>query len=231
MRSLLLFSLFTATALADGPKDNIPAAVRPIPPTDKAVALPEADKVSLAKELAELRAAIDAAARAQAKNPRLEEFLADIEIYHKAVDWAGRYNEYFNKAEFKTAHDLIAEGKSRAASFLKGEAPWTRQTGLVVRGYRSKIDGSVQPYGMVIPDNYAGSLMRLDFWCHGRGETLSAAGRATALSVGGIGRTAAGMLSFGPSASAVAVKRENSRRERMRSKGYEDLKAGRLGAP
>ncbi len=173
MRSFLLLSLFAAAALADGPKDNIPTAVRPIPPTDKAVALPEADKVSLAKELAELRVAIDAAAKAQAKNPRLEEFLPDLEIYHKATDWAGKYNEYFNKAEFKVAHDLIAEGKARAASFLKGETPWTRQTGLVVRGYRSKIDGSVQPYGMVIPDNYSGSLSRLDFWCHGRGETLS----------------------------------------------------------
>lgn len=173
MRSLLLLTLFMATALADGPKDNIPAAVRPIPPTDKAVALPEADKVSLAKELAELRTAIDAAAKAQAKNPRLEEYLADIEIFHKAVDWAGKYNEYFNKGEFKTAHELVAEGQARAASFLKGETPWTRQTGLVVRGYKSKIDGSVQPYGMVIPEHYAGSLMRLDFWCHGRGETLT----------------------------------------------------------
>ncbi|NBR43373.1 MAG: hypothetical protein EBU04_11140, partial [Verrucomicrobia bacterium] len=173
MRSLLLLSFFAVTVLADGPKDNIPAAVRPIPPTDKAVALPEAEKGPLAKELAELRVAIDAAAKAQAKNPRLEEFLADLEIYHKAVDWASKYNEFFNKAEFKTAHDLIAEGKARAVSFLKGETPWTRQTGLVVRGYKSKIDGSVQPYGMVIPDNYSGSLMRLDFWCHGRGETLS----------------------------------------------------------
>jgi hypothetical protein len=89
------------------------------------------------------------------------------------VDWAGRYGEYFKKDEFKSAHDLIAEGKARAAAFQKGETPCTRQTGLVVRGYKSKIDGSVQPYGMVIPDNYAGSLMRLDFWCHGRGETLT----------------------------------------------------------
>ena len=173
MRSLLLLSLLAITALADGPKDNIPTAVRPIPPTDKAVALPEADKVSLAKELGELRTAIDAAAKAQAKNPRLEEFLPDLEIYHKSVDWAVRFNEFFNKSEFKAAHDLVAEGKARAASFQKGETPWTRQTGLVVRGYRSKIDGSVQPYGMVIPDNYSGSLSRLDFWCHGRGEVLT----------------------------------------------------------
>ena len=32
-----------------------------------------------------------------------------------------------------------------------GKAPWTTATGLVVRGYRSKIDGSVQPYGLVVP--------------------------------------------------------------------------------
>ena len=173
MRSSYLLCLLAVAALADGPKDNLPAAVRPIPPTDKAVALPEAEKAALTKELAELRIAIDGAAKAQAKNPRLEEFLPDLEVFHKAVDWAIRYGEFFNKAEFKSAHELVAEGKARAAAFLKGEAPWTRQTGLVVRGYRSKIDGSVQPYGMVIPDNYSGSSSRLDFWCHGRGETLT----------------------------------------------------------
>jgi hypothetical protein len=55
-------------------------------------------------------------------------------------------------------------------------APWTEQTVLVVRGYRSKIDGSVQPYGLVIPDNWKpdpAHPTRLDFWLHGRGETLS----------------------------------------------------------
>jgi len=47
---------------------------------------------------------------------------------------------------------------------------------LVVRGYKSKIDGSIQPYGLVIPDTWkAGdkSPHRLDFWLHGRGEKLS----------------------------------------------------------
>jgi dienelactone hydrolase len=173
MRHLLPLVLMAVAAFADGPKDNIPTAVRPIPPTDKALALPDADKATLPKELTDLRVAIDAAAKAQAKNPRLEEYLPDLEIFYKSVDWAVKYNEFFNKGEFKSAHDLIIEGKARAASFLKGETPWTKQTGLVVRGYKSKIDGSVQPYGMVIPENYSGSQMRLDFWCHGRGEVLT----------------------------------------------------------
>ena len=170
----LAFIAFSASAVADGPKDNLPAAVRPIPPTDKAVPVPEADRASLNASLAELRKDIDAAAKAQARNARLQEFLPDLEIYHKAVEWALRHNEVFKKEEIKSAHELIAEGRARAAAFAKGETPWTTQTGLVVRGYRSRIDGSVQPYGMVIPAGWAnGAPMRLDFWCHGRGETLT----------------------------------------------------------
>src|SRR4029079_2987059 len=30
-----------------------------------------------------------------------------------------------------------------------------------------------QPYGMVIPESYNGARTRMDFWIHGRGETLS----------------------------------------------------------
>ena len=54
--------------------------------------------------------------------------------------------------------------------------PWTTATGLVVRGYVSKIDGSVQPYGLVVPATFQERTphrFRLDVWCHGRGETLS----------------------------------------------------------
>ena len=57
-----------------------------------------------------------------------------------------------------------------------GHAPWNTATGLVVRGYLSRIDGSVQPYGLVVPSSYQPNTphrYRLDFWFHGRGETLS----------------------------------------------------------
>ncbi len=43
----------------------------------------------------------------------------------------------------------------------------------MVRGFRSKLDGSVQPYGLVIPETYSlegAQKRRLDFWFHGRGE-------------------------------------------------------------
>ncbi len=174
MKRLLLTFLAVSSALADGVKDNQIADVRPVPPPG--VAVPDADRARLTEALQKLRTAIDEAAKAQAKNPLLGELLPDIEIYHKAVDWALRYNEVHKLGELKSADELIAEGLQRAEQFKTGQTPWTQQKGLVVRAYRSKIDGSIQPYGMVIPESYVGAPVRLDIWCHGRGETLSELG-------------------------------------------------------
>lgn len=171
MKRLVLHLLLASSALADGPKDNLAGNVRPIPPPG--VVVPDADRARLTEGVAKLRAAIDDAAKAQAKNPQLADLLPDLEIFHKAVDWALRYNEVHKLQELKSADELIAEGLRRAEAFKSGQTPWTKQKGLVVRGYRSKIDGSVQPYGMVIPESYVGAPSRLDIWCHGRGETLS----------------------------------------------------------
>lgn len=170
----LCFLVLATAACADGPKDNVPAEVRPVPPAG--IPVPDAERASLIAELQQLRVAIDDAAKAQAKHPRLGELLPDIEVYFKAVDWALRHGEFFKPNEFKDAHELLAEGLARAKAFKEGGAPWTRQTGLVVRGYRSKIDGSVQPYGMVIPDNGFDGPKRLDLWCHGRFENTTELG-------------------------------------------------------
>ena len=171
MTRIFLPFLALSASLADGPKDNQAADVRPVPPPG--VAVPDSDRARLVEGLKKLRTAIDDATKAQAKNPQLADLLPDIEIYHKAVDWALRYNEVHKLGELKSADELIGEGLQRAEQFKTGQAPWTKQKGLVVRAYRSKIDDSVQPYGMVIPESYAGAPSRLDTWCHGRGETLS----------------------------------------------------------
>ena len=171
MKRLILLLAAATAAFADGPKDNEADTVRPIPPPG--VEVPEADRARLTAGLEKLRTAIDEAAKAQAKNPQLADLLPDIEIYHKAVDWALRYNEVHKLGELKGADEIIAEGLQRAEAFKSGATPWTQQKGLVVRGYRSRIDGSVQPYGLVIPESYVGAPVRMDIWCHGRGETLS----------------------------------------------------------
>ncbi|MFM7604141.1 MAG: prolyl oligopeptidase family serine peptidase, partial [Prosthecobacter sp.] len=170
--NLAILAFFITSAVqADGPKDNLADNVRPIPPP--VVLVPDTDKTRLTEGLAKLRSAIDAATKAQLKHPMLPDLLPDVELYHKAVDWALRYNEIHKLAELKAADEALAEGLKRAEALKEGKAPWTQQKGLVVRAYRSKIDGSVQPYGLVIPESYVGSPVRTDTWCHGRGETLS----------------------------------------------------------
>src|SRR5438128_270908 len=74
------------------------------------------------------------------------------------------------------ARNLLKQGLERANALRDAKAPWNTATSLVVRGYVSKIDGSVQPYGLVVPASYepgSSKRFRLDIWCHGRGETLT----------------------------------------------------------
>src|SRR5438093_519777 len=103
--------------------------------------------------------------------------LPDVEIFHKAVDWALRYDEFYQSNEVQIARALLSQGRERAAQLRNGDAPWTNATGLIVRGYLSRLDGSVQPYGLVVPASWVrqtesltkdsqGSNYRLDVWLH-----------------------------------------------------------------
>ena len=164
---ILLALCLTIPAFADGPEDNVATNVRPIPP--KGIAVPDAVAKKLRAGLAELEKEID-------KIDKDNELLPDVLIYHKAVDWALKYDQFYKPAEFKQAEAMLQLGMQRAKDLQEGKHPWTSQTGLVVRAYRSIIDGSIQPYGLVIPKSYkfdGEQKHRLDFWWHGRGETLS----------------------------------------------------------
>jgi pimeloyl-ACP methyl ester carboxylesterase len=102
--------------------------------------------------------------------------IPSVEIFHKAVDWALRYGEFFEAKQFDIARGQLQQGVARAKALRSGAIPWKYATGLVVRGYRSSIDGSVQPYGLVIPADWqAGDKNErpLHLWFHGRGEKLS----------------------------------------------------------
>ena len=164
--------LFTLAALAarpasaDGPKDNIPDNVRPVPPVG--IELPPADADEIKAGLAQLQADIKAIGK--------HELLPDVEIYEKAVRYAVTYREVFDAKGIPALRNVLRAGLERAALLKDGKTPWTTQTGYVVRGYRSKIDGSPQPYGLLVPKDYdfkGEKKHRLDFWWHGRGETLS----------------------------------------------------------
>ncbi len=172
--SLLSALLFTAAAAAQNTADNDPEHVRPIPPPG--IAVPENVRTELRAGCDELGKAIADLRKALAGKPDQLALLPDIEVFHKAVDWALRYNEFYDAKEFAVARKFLTQGRDRAKQLAEGKAAWTTQTGLVVRGYRSKIDGSVQPYGLVVPASWSATSphkFRLDLWWHGRGEKLS----------------------------------------------------------
>lgn len=151
-----------------------PDNVRPVPPPGISVA--DADRVELeggvfrlGKEIAELREELK-------NKPELLELLPDVQIFHNAVRYALQYNEFFKTEEIATAKMQIKQGMQRAGELRIGKPSWVNQTGLVVRGYLSEIDGSVQPFGLVVPESYRPNSphqFRLDVWFHGRHENLS----------------------------------------------------------
>jgi len=169
-----VFLFFSFLLLADGPGDNLPGEVRRIPKLG--VEVPLQDRLELTAGLGELGRQLSLLERKWARDEFRLGLVSDVEIFHRAVRSALENNEFFKTGEIKVAKDLLKEGRQRAAQLLNGEAPWLVEKGLVVRGYRSRIDGSVQPYGLVVPDSWQPGgphQHRLDFWFHGRGETLS----------------------------------------------------------
>jgi predicted esterase len=140
--------------------------------------VPPPGLVIAGKDRAELRAGAEvlageiAALRASGR----QELLPDVEIFHKAVDWALRYDEFYRSNEVGLARNLLKTGLERAKQLREGKPAWLTATGLVVRGYVSKIDGSVQPYGLVVPATFAleqDKARRLDVWLHGRDNNLT----------------------------------------------------------
>ncbi|MDD4870429.1 MAG: prolyl oligopeptidase family serine peptidase [Kiritimatiellae bacterium] len=168
---IVLFCLLFAAVTfgAEPPKQDL---VRPVPPPG--VKISDADKTELENGLMELTRAIDGL-RKQLKSPQAE-LITDAQIYQNAIRYALVYNEFFNETEIPNAKKLLAIGLERAKQLKEGRPAWTNAAGLLPRGYVSKIDGSIQPYGMVIPQSYefdSGRPRRLDIWFHGRDERLS----------------------------------------------------------
>src|SRR5262245_43824189 len=169
--SAVMLLVAAVCARADGPADNLPDKVRPIPPLG--INLPDADREELEKGSDELGRDIE---ELRLKKSARVDLLPDVQIYHNALRYALKHNEFYQPGEVESARRLLRQGKERLAQLDRGMAPWTTARGLVVRGYVSRIDGSVQPYGLVVPDSYrpdAPYRHRLDVWLHGRGEKLT----------------------------------------------------------
>ena len=171
--TVLVLSLCEVLVLgADGP---VAGRVIPrMPPPG--IPIPPEIRSELASGVASLGLEIQELSRQLKAKPALLELLPDVQIYHNAVRYAVEDNIFYKTNDFAAARKFLTEGTERARALREGRSPWTAATGLVVRGYRSRIDDSVQPYGLVVPASYregTGHQHRLDFWFHGRNGNLS----------------------------------------------------------
>lgn len=159
-----------SVVLADGPEDNNPLTVRPVPPLG--IEVDARRKAELLERCQRIRARSAKAKCSDAMKcqvlvfPRAVEMTLDTQMIYADKDLA---NADLLLGEAERRLDMI--GNDTLASVFQGIS----NESLVVGGFRSKLDNSVQPYGLVVPKGWkehAGNL-RLDVWLHGRGERSS----------------------------------------------------------
>lgn len=166
LRALICLVAVISPTFASAPKIVAPKAGIPIP--SKVVA--ELSRLISAAEITsgKLRAKL-------AKKPDLLRLLPDVEVFHVSVKRTLEDRIFFREREFDVARKLLTMGGERAQQLAAGKTPWLTQTGLVVRAYTSRIDGSLQPYGLWVAPEYRkdDNHRRLDIWYHGRNDKLS----------------------------------------------------------
>jgi hypothetical protein len=124
------------------------------------------DRVEIAQGLRELNGRLTKLhAQAPAVKPDL---LADVEVFAKGITWALRYDETLAPADGVLLQKALTRANGRATALEKGSEPWTERKGKLTRGYVSAVDGSVQPYCLIVPTRYDRSRpIRLDVVLHG----------------------------------------------------------------
>lgn len=141
----------------------------------KGIDVPQEKRDALTEATEQLRQVIDGLNQTLKSSESLA-LLPDVEIFYYAVHYALVHDIFFEEEDIETAERFIGQGQKRAEQLSQGNTPWTTATGLMVRGYRSQLDDTIQPYGLIVPESFApasNTKHRLDIWHHGRGAKLS----------------------------------------------------------
>lgn len=105
--------------------------------------------------------------------PAKADRFADADMFHKGITWALRYETKLATNDFALLKKALTRGQQRADALLANTQPWAARKGKVLRGFVSTVDGSTQPYGVIIPARYdASKPMRLDVVLHGSSKPV-----------------------------------------------------------
>ena len=93
---------------------------------------------------------------------------ADARVFLKGIVWALRYETNLTRNDVTLLKQALTRAEQRTAALSAGRSEWPNRRGKVLRGFVSAVDGSTQPYGVIVPRNYDGTRpMRLDVVLHG----------------------------------------------------------------
>lgn len=116
-------------------------------------------------------------------DPTASQWAPDVEVLVRSVELALQQNGFYRKNDPDIASQLLDEADRRLQAVSDGKRGLELlgyQNGAIDRpqflvgGFRSEIDDSVQPYGIVLPAGFVidrDHKHRLDVWLHGRGDT------------------------------------------------------------
>jgi dienelactone hydrolase len=162
-RAVVLAGFLMTGAVAQ----QVPKAAEGYKPT-------EAEKAQIIEKANEFARAFKSLEGKLGNGPGARDAIADVEICGEAAEFVGEIEDYHEAKDVARLLRVLDRGMERASDLAKGRAPWAEATGSVVRGYRSKIDGTAQPYAVIVPQGIdPDDRIRLDVVLHGRDAKLN----------------------------------------------------------
>lgn len=180
-RCLCLFVLIHAACLPLGSAQSPRSAtkLKPLPPPG--IEIDESTREALKTKIEAVQKRLNDAVVAS-QDPAA--WRSDIDVLVRAVELAVSQNLFFKAKQVDAAKRLLDEAERRidaAASGKRGlellgfEVAKNDSPQPLVGGFVSRIDDSVQPYGLVVPAGFKLNEIetphRMDVWLHGRGDT------------------------------------------------------------
>ncbi len=165
-RLLFVFFVFFAA------KNSVITAAeitRVLPPPG--IKLNAADRAELEKQLADLQRALDSVKADTKLKPAQKDLLPDVEVYAKAVRFALTNGEFYDPKDVAKAKSVLKSTNDRLQQLKTSKAAWATTPGPQVRAYPSRIDDSLQPYGLELPEKFDPSKpYHLVVWLRGRSD-------------------------------------------------------------
>lgn len=159
--------MVSSRLLADEPGSAITSSINAALPDVLPAGVSPQDQTQIRRDYADAVAAFSALSSKNIE-PSKVDLVSDASVLLKGVQWALRFESSLNSNDVALIKRSLAQSRSRISELGSATPSWTRRQGTLLRGYRSDVDGSIQPYGVIVPKRYDGQTpMRLDVVLHG----------------------------------------------------------------